>query len=253
MTAAPKRDRHTQPSAVKKVVDYIAHEIYAGNLMSGDRIPTEAELCAMLQISRTPVREAIKFLESQTVLRTKQGSGTFVANPEEISISMPLNFKIKLEGISWMEIVDFRTQMEFLVLREAIQNVTEEQIRRLEEINDQLLELRKMKPVPVAEAQKLELLFHDELLNLTNNRLLQEMYRISSEIFNPAITKLYNYTAEGIDDNEWPLSHTYFLDALRKRDIFLAYQVTLNLIPIERFEAFLGDEQYTPGFLKGQD
>ena len=200
----------------------------------------------MLQISRTPVREAIKFLESQTVLKTKQGSGTFVADPEEISISMPLNFKIKLEGISWLEIVDFRTQMEFLVLREAIQNVTEQDIQRLDKINNQLLELRKMKPVPVQKAQELELLFHDELLNLTNNRLLQEMYRISSEIFNPAITKLYNYTVEGIDDSEWPLSHTYFLDALRKRDIFLAYQVTLNLIPVERFESFLGQDKYTP-------
>lgn len=253
MTAPKTRDTHTQPSAVKKVVDYIAHEIYAGNLVSGDRIPTEAELCAMLQISRTPVREAIKFLESQTVLRTKQGSGTFVVNPEEISISMPLNFKIKLEGISWVEIVDFRTQMEFLVLREAIQNVTEEDIQRLEKINNQLLELRKMKPVPVLEAQKLELLFHDELLNLTKNRLLQEMYRISSEIFNPAIIKLYNYTAEGIDDNEWPLSHIYFLDALRKRDIFLAYQVTLNLIPMERFESFLGHDQYTPDSPKPEE
>ena len=93
-----------------------------------------------------------------------------------------------------------------------------------------------MKPVPVSEAQNLELLFHDELLKLTNNRLLQEMYRISSEIFNPVIAKLYNYTAEGIDDTEWPLSHTYFLEALRKRDIFLAYQVSLNLIPVKKIQ-----------------
>jgi len=85
---------------------------------------------------------------------------------------------------------------------------------------------------------------------LTNNRLLQEMYRISSEIFNPVIAKLYNYTAEGIDDTEWPLSHTYFLEALRKRDIFLAYQVSLNLIPVKKFESFLGHTQYTPDAIK---
>ena len=253
MTTPKTPKTHAQPSAVKKVVDYIAHEIYAGNLVSGDRLPTEAELCSMLQISRTPVREAIKYLESQTVLRTKQGSGTFVVNPEDISISMPLNFKIKLEGISWVEIVAFRNQMEFLVLREAIQNVTDADIQRLEEINNQLLEVRKLKPVPVSEARRLELLFHDELLKLANNRLLHEMYRISSEFFNPAITKLYNYTAEGIDSNEWPLSHTYFLDALRKRDIFLAYQVTLNLIPVEKFESFLGHDPYTPDSPKQEE
>lgn len=173
-----------------------------------------------------------------------------MADPGEISISMPLNFKIKLEGISWGEIVDFRNQMEFLVLRDAIQNATDEDIQHLEEINSHLLVVRKMKPVPVSEAQNLELLFHDELLKLTNNRLLQEMYRISSEIFNPVIAKLYNYTAEGIDDTEWPLSHTYFLEALRKRDIFLAYQVSLNLIPVKKFESFLGHTQYTPDAIK---
>ncbi len=242
-----------QPPAVKKVIDFITNEIYADRLKSGDRVPTEAELCSSLGISRTSVREAIKYLESQTVLQSKQGSGTYISQPEEISISMPLNFKIKLEGISWLEIISFRNQMEFLVLREAIQNVTAEDIQRLETINNQLLNVRSMKPVPVLEARKLELLFHDELLKLTNNRLLQEMYRISSEIFNPAITKLYNYTVKGIDNNEWPLSHTYFLDALRKRDILLAYQVTLNLIPVEKFESFLGHDQYTPDSLKSEE
>ena len=32
------------PSAMKKVVDYIAGEIYGGRLKAGDRLPTEAEL-----------------------------------------------------------------------------------------------------------------------------------------------------------------------------------------------------------------
>ena len=30
------------PSAMKKVVDYIAGEIYGGRLKAGDRLPTEA-------------------------------------------------------------------------------------------------------------------------------------------------------------------------------------------------------------------
>ena len=82
------------------------------------------------------------------------------------------------------------------------------------------------------------------------SQIVLKMYRISSEIFNPVIAKLYNYTAEGIDDTEWPLSHTYFLEALRKRDIFLAYQVSLNLIPVKKFESFLGHTQYTPDAIK---
>ena len=126
----------------------------------------------------------------------------------------------------------------------------DEDIQHLEEINSHLLVVRKMKPVPVSEAQNLELLFHDELLKLTNNRLLQEMYRISSEIFNPVIAKLYNYTAEGIDDTEWPLSHTYFWRRCGNETSSLPIRISLNLIPVKKFESFLGHTQYTPDAIK---
>ncbi len=241
-----------QPTAVGKVIDFITTEIYADRLKSGDRVPTEAELCTTLGISRTSVREAIKYLESQTVLQSKQGSGTYISQPEEISVSMPLNFKIKLEGISWTEIIDFRSQMEFLVLREAIQTATPLDIQELDDINSRGIALRKMRPVPVAEMLKVEQEFHERLLLLVKNRLLKEMYSISAELFNPMITKLYEHTAEGIDDAEWPFTHVYFVDAIRKRDLFLAYQVALNLIPTENFESFLGHDQYTPEFLKSE-
>lgn len=89
MTTPKTPKTHAQPSAVKKVVDYIAHEIYAGNLVSGDRLPTEAELCSMLQISRTPVREATNIWNRRLFCCTKQGSGTFVVNPKTFPFPCP--------------------------------------------------------------------------------------------------------------------------------------------------------------------
>lgn len=253
MTANNPDKTHKQPPAVKKVVDYIANLIYTNQLQSGDRVPTEAELCETLGISRTPVREALKYLESQTVLRTKQGSGTFVVQPEEISITMPLNFRIKLEQIPWVEIVDFRNQMEFLILREAIRTATDEDIRELDEITRRTAELRRMKPLPVEETRKLELEFHEKLLSLAENRLLKDMYTLSSQIFNPMITKLYTHKSEGIDESEFPFSHSYFVDAIRQRDVMYAYQVTMHLIPTERFKSFLGYEEYSPELEDGAD
>ena len=68
----------------------------------------------MLQISRTPVREALKFLGIPNCPANEAGGGTFVADPGEISISMPLNFKIKLEGISWERSLISETKWNFL-------------------------------------------------------------------------------------------------------------------------------------------
>ncbi len=244
MSGAHQENRE---SAVKTVIEYIADKIYSGELRAGDRIPTEPELCAALGISRTSVREAIKALEAQAVLSAQQGRGTYITPPEGISISTPLNFKIKLAGITWSEVLEFRMLMEFLVLRDLIQNATEKDIADLEEINTRLSAVRAMKPIPTEEADALELRFHERMTEAVHNRLLQEMYRTSFGLFNPTIFSLYNsYSDSGIDEALWPDSHIHYIRAIRKRDIFLAYQVATNLTTLEQWGPVMGEEEYSP-------
>jgi multiple sugar transport system substrate-binding protein len=56
----------------------IKRQIESGELRPGDKIPTEAELCARHKISRTPVRQAMLELTREGVLTRKAGRGTFV-------------------------------------------------------------------------------------------------------------------------------------------------------------------------------
>lgn len=48
----------------------------------GQRIPSEAELCAAYDISRTVVRQALNELVQEGVLYRRKGKGTFVAEPK---------------------------------------------------------------------------------------------------------------------------------------------------------------------------
>ena len=48
-----------------------------------DRLPTEQQLAASHGVSRTVVREAVHQLKSRGLLRSRQGSGVFVAAPSE--------------------------------------------------------------------------------------------------------------------------------------------------------------------------
>ena len=104
-------------STVQKVVSYIEQRICAQELCPGDRIPTETELCALLGVSRTSVREAIKILESMTIIQVRRGDGTYIARPQDITFYTPWKFKMLLEGTTWQEVLAFREQMEFSILR----------------------------------------------------------------------------------------------------------------------------------------
>jgi GntR family transcriptional regulator len=62
--------------------DAIRSMITNNRLKAGDRIPSERELTAAFQVSRSTVREAIDLLVREGVLERRHSSGTFVARPK---------------------------------------------------------------------------------------------------------------------------------------------------------------------------
>src|SRR5688572_6469253 len=63
--------------------------ITGGRFQPGSQLPTEAELCEVLGVSRTVVREALRVLEDDGLVARCHGVGTFVRNH---SIIKNLNF-----------------------------------------------------------------------------------------------------------------------------------------------------------------
>ncbi|MCP5405830.1 MAG: FadR family transcriptional regulator [Pseudomonadaceae bacterium] len=53
-----------------------------GRLKAGDRLPTEAALCAKFGVSRTTLREAIQMLRSNGLLDVSPGRGSYVRLPD---------------------------------------------------------------------------------------------------------------------------------------------------------------------------
>ena len=63
-----------------QLIDILRSEIRARKLQPGERLPTEQELVARFQVSRTVVREAIASLRAEGLVTTRQGAGAFVAD-----------------------------------------------------------------------------------------------------------------------------------------------------------------------------
>ena len=70
------------PSRTAQLVELLGGEIRAGRYKPGERLPTEQELMARFEVSRTVVREAVASLKAEGLVVTRQGSGAFVVqNP----------------------------------------------------------------------------------------------------------------------------------------------------------------------------
>ena len=89
-----------------KLTDQTADRIFQmiisdPHLGPGQKLPNEAELCALFGVSRTTLREAVRSLAAQGYVQVRRGLGTFVT--ERTSIRQDI-------GLSQLESVRMRLQ-----------------------------------------------------------------------------------------------------------------------------------------------
>ena len=63
----------------ERVVGQLSTEIRRGELRPGEKLPTEAQVVARFNVSRTVVREALSKLQAAGLVETRHGVGTFVS------------------------------------------------------------------------------------------------------------------------------------------------------------------------------
>ena len=79
----------TQPR-YRQLAVQLAAAIGDGSHPLGSRLPTEAQLCAAHSLSRGTVREALRELEEQGLIRRRPGSGTVVVNTAPTATYTPV-------------------------------------------------------------------------------------------------------------------------------------------------------------------
>lgn len=100
----------------EQVYEYLKNEIVTGNIEEGSRI-VEEEYSKKLNVSRTPLREAIRMLELEGLIETREKGGVIV----------PKTTKEDIE-----EIVKIRVALETLIIEEIIKKITVKDREKLE-------------------------------------------------------------------------------------------------------------------------
>ncbi|WP_116085868.1 FadR/GntR family transcriptional regulator [Tropicimonas sp. IMCC34011] len=125
------------------VVDVIAKAIFFGQVLVGEKLPSEQILARQLGTNRSALREALKRMEGDGILETRAGAagGTFVTGrPPSSYIQMFLPAPAEIHD--FVEILISRRALEPQIVELAVNRATASDYARLHEILAPLKELR---------------------------------------------------------------------------------------------------------------
>ena len=78
-----KLDPRSRTPIYAQLVQQIKHQVAAGQLQPGDRLPTVRALAAELRIHTNTVARAYDLLDQAGVISAQQGRGTYIARPTD--------------------------------------------------------------------------------------------------------------------------------------------------------------------------
>ncbi|APZ41795.1 hypothetical protein BW247_00700 [Acidihalobacter ferrooxydans] len=167
--ATSARGRNRPRELAEAVKDWIAEQA----LQPGDRLPQEKDLITLFKASRGTVREALKLLEAQDLIRIRTGphGGAYVKDVSLERASELLGNYFFFKDITLHDIYELRIRLEPDLAVSLIDIVTSEDRNELKQ-----LMRRYDHPPATAEEEReqrfAELRFHERLAELAPNPLL---------------------------------------------------------------------------------
>lgn len=200
-------------SVVDQVLLQIRDAISSGRFRKGDRLPSEFELMKELGVSRNSLREAMKILEALGVIEIRRGDGTYICEDVKSTYIDTIAYSVLLEGSSAEELAEFRQTLDEDVLLLAVRKATEEDIKHLQELINQMR--RYFLQGDLKSAGESDTAFHKYLAACTHNRFLERMvsgvYDLFAHSIEANIRKEENFASA---DNH----HQAMLECIISRD-----------------------------------
>ncbi|MHA1555172.1 MAG: FadR/GntR family transcriptional regulator [Alphaproteobacteria bacterium] len=170
----------------ERIYEQLLGQIATGLFTRGDRLPSENALAQSFGVSRPTVRNALFRLQADGIVRSRKGSGNYVAETPSTHL---LNLKPGTGNISDMLLgVEFRIAIEGDAAALAAVRRTDVELAELKEVIERQ---EQLSDAPLAEVHDADIAFHALIADAARNRLFSE-----------AIRKLY-----GSVMNSWLLWH----------------------------------------------
>ncbi len=206
-----KLERIKTDSLRAQVYSQLKKQLMDGVWKTGEKIPSENELCASFGVSRVTVRAAIQQLEILGLVETKHGGGTFVRDYSSMNAMTDLHSLMQIgKNQDIITVLEFRKIIEKGTIGLAVARVTDEDIRDLEDTYAALL---ASTDAPEAFA-KADYAFHYRIAQIAHNPIIAKVYDVIDEILSSAMVDIVRLLG-----SEMGLKyHRKLIDALKSGD-----------------------------------
>ena len=200
---APKLQPVSSPLLIEAIARSLREQIVSGVLEPGRRL-SEREIGALLGVSRTPLREALRLLAGERLVEVLPRRGARVALLDTAVVE---------------EVYPVMACLERLAIDLACRHVRDDELRELAELMERMKAARKAGSKPRFFAASGE--FHDRILVAAGNATLREQHRqLAGRVRRAQFMSLAS-------ESEWTEAlreHAQILDALRKRNASAAVE-----------------------------
>lgn len=161
-------------SLVDQALEQLRARINNGTWAVGQRLPTEPELAAQLNISRNTVREAMRVLAFAGLIEIRQGDGSYLRGRVD-----PMDTVRVLSSCSIAQIRETRRILEVEAVGLAAKRRTDEDLQLLRQALEASAEHYHGE---LDTFIRCDLLFHQRLIDAAHNPALSELYRYTSNL-----------------------------------------------------------------------
>jgi GntR family transcriptional regulator, transcriptional repressor for pyruvate dehydrogenase complex len=158
--------------AYQRIVEQIEDALARGDLAPGQRLPSERELVAQFEVSRSTVREALRVLESNGVVRSRPGdpNGPEILPFSQSALRKQMVRLARVDELTLSELIGFRMIMDGAAIQVASRLRTPEQLGEMEAT---LVAMRAAIDIDFAAFSEADLAFHDVIAQISRNSLIQ--------------------------------------------------------------------------------
>lgn len=199
------------------VADSIRLMIQQGSLAVGDKLPAERDLCERLGVSRVTLREALRILEANGLIKVKVGArgGATVTVPPVDVVQDSLGDLLSLSALSSANITEVRSVIEIGLLPLVCERATAQDI-------DDLRELCRQAQTEREHGQydpRTSFAFHQRLAAASHNPAAALLLRAIQQPILNSLDEAHHRDTSGIDE------HRLLVDAVEERDVEAATRI----------------------------
>jgi len=170
----PITEQNLADRVERRILEYLSEQ----GIKPGETLPTEKEFAEAIGVSRNVVREAFSRLRMMGYVKSKRRRGMVMEYPDVFGILSRVMEPAMMSEATQIDLIEFRMILEIGLAEVIFEKVTEEDLRELEKIIDEMtLDENGI------ESIEDNIRFHSYLFKISGNVILSNYQHILEWVF----------------------------------------------------------------------